>query len=73
MHDVNGVLGLDHNLVASGSALVFTGGNEYAASWSEQPGGGLPALTLADGSQAAVAPGLVAICLVPKGQPAGLG
>jgi Protein of unknown function (DUF3048) N-terminal domain/Protein of unknown function (DUF3048) C-terminal domain len=73
VHDVNGVLGLDHDLAGGGPAQVFTGGNQYAATWSEGTGGGLPALTLADGTQAPVAPGLVAICLVPKGQPAGLG
>lgn len=73
VHDVNGMLGLDHTLTGSGPAQVFTGGNQYAATWSEPDSGGLPALTLADGSAAPVAAGLVAICLVPKGQPAGLG
>jgi hypothetical protein len=74
VHDVNGVLGLEHVLTGTGSAQVFTGGNQYSATWSESAdAGGLPALTLADGSPAPVAPGLVAICLVPKGQPAGLG
>jgi hypothetical protein len=73
VHDVNGVLGLDHTLTGNGPAQVFTGGNEYDATWTEPDTGGLPALTLADGSQAPIAPGLVAVCLVPKGQPAQLG
>jgi len=73
VHDVNGVLGLDHNLIGTGPAQVFTGGGEYASTWSETPAGGLPAFTLADGSPAPVAPGPVFICLVPKGQPAAIG
>jgi hypothetical protein len=73
VHDVNGVLGLEHVLTGSGDAQVFTGGNEYNATWNEPAGGGLPALTLGTGAPAPVAPGLVAICLVPKGQPARLG
>ncbi|HXA28675.1 MAG TPA: DUF3048 domain-containing protein, partial [Candidatus Angelobacter sp.] len=73
VHDVNGVLGLEHVLTGTGPAQVFTGGNAYDATWNESTSGGLPAFTLADGSPAPVAPGLVAICLVPKGQPARLG
>jgi hypothetical protein len=73
VHDVNGVNGLEHVLVGSGPAQVFTAGNGYDATWLEPAGGGLPGLTLADGTAAPVAPGLVAICLVPKGQPAQLG
>jgi Protein of unknown function (DUF3048) N-terminal domain/Protein of unknown function (DUF3048) C-terminal domain len=73
VHDVNGVLGLDHTLTGSGPAQVFTGASQFAATWTEPDGGGLFSLTLPDGTQAPVAPGLVMICLVPKGQPAQLG
>jgi hypothetical protein len=73
VHDVNGVLGLDHTLTGSGPAQVFTAGNQFDATWTEPGSGGLFALTLADGTQAPIAPGLVMICLVPKGQPAQVG
>jgi hypothetical protein len=73
VHDVNGVLGLEHVLTGTGPAQVFTQGNEYGATWSETGAGGLPGFTLADGTPAPIAPGLVAICLVPKGPPARLG
>jgi len=67
--DVNGVMGLDHTLTGSGPAQVFVDGMQYAATWT-QGSRGPPALTLADGAPAPIAPGEVAVELVPTGEPA---
>jgi hypothetical protein len=67
--DVNGVMGLDHQLLGSGPAQVFTGGQSYAATWQQDPAGP-PRLLLADGTPAPIAPGEVAIELVATGSPA---
>ncbi len=56
----------------TGTAQVFTGGQEYQATWT-QPASGPPQFTLADGTPAPIAPGEVWISLVPIGQPAVLG
>jgi hypothetical protein len=69
VHDVNGTLGVDHGITGTGRAQVFTGGLQYAATWT-QPAHGPPQFTLADGSPAPIAPGEVWISLVPIGQPA---
>jgi hypothetical protein len=67
--DVNGVMGLDHTLTGSGPAQVFTGGIAYTATW-QQDAKGPPRLLLPDGTPAPVAPGEVAVELVPTGAPA---
>ncbi|HEX6493593.1 MAG TPA: DUF3048 domain-containing protein [Candidatus Dormibacteraeota bacterium] len=67
--DVNGVMGLDHELLGSGAAQVFTGGLAYAATW-QQGAHGPPQLLLADGTPAPIAAGEVAVELVPTGSPA---
>jgi hypothetical protein len=67
--DVNGVMGLDHTLTGSGPAQVFTGGMVYAATW-QQGTKGPPALLLAGGLAAPIAPGQVVVELVPTGSPA---
>jgi hypothetical protein len=69
VRDVNGAIGLDHELAGSGPAQVFTGGQVYAATWQQDPKGP-PRLLLADGTPAPIAPGEVAIELVPTGSPA---
>lgn len=70
--DVNGNIGVDHDLTSGGQAQVFTGGAMYPATWS-QPAGGPPQYALAGGAPAPIAPGLVWICLVPTGEAATLG
>ena len=70
--DVNGNIGVDHDLSGGGQAQVFTGGREYDARWS-QGSSGPPTFTLQDGSPAPIASGLVWICLVPTGSPATAG
>jgi Protein of unknown function (DUF3048) N-terminal domain/Protein of unknown function (DUF3048) C-terminal domain len=65
--DVNGHLGVDQEITGTGSAQVFTGGQEYQATWT-QPLSGPPVFTLSDGSPAPIAPGEVWISLVPLGQ-----
>jgi Protein of unknown function (DUF3048) N-terminal domain/Protein of unknown function (DUF3048) C-terminal domain len=67
--DVDGRLGVDQAIEGSGSAQVFTGGQEYQATWT-QPSSGPPLFTLSDGSPAPIAPGEVWISLVPLGEPA---
>jgi hypothetical protein len=67
--DVNGVMGLDHQLLGSGPAQVFTGGLAYTATWQQDPTGP-PRLLLPDGTPAPIAPGEVAVELVPTGSPA---
>lgn len=67
--DVDGHLGVDHAIVGSGTAQVFTGGREFQATWT-QGASGPPQYTLSDGSAAPIAPGEVWISLVPLGQPA---
>jgi hypothetical protein len=69
VHDVNGVLGVDQAITGTGTAQVFTGGQEFQATWT-QPPSGPPQYTLADGSPAPIAPGEVWISLVPLGQTA---
>ena len=56
-------------VVGTGTAQVFTGGREFAATWT-QGASGPPQYTLSDGSPAPIAPGEVWISLVPIGQPA---
>ena len=72
VEDVNGAHGVDIDITGTGSAQVFTGGQEYDATWS-QPASGPPAFTLATGGAAPIAPGVVWICLVPAGSAASLG
>ncbi len=69
VEDANGAHGVDHILTGTGAAQVFTAGKEYDATWT-QPQLGVPAFTLANGSRAPIAAGLVWICLVPTGSPA---
>lgn len=69
VHDVNGQLGVDQMITGTGTAQVFTGGQEFQATWT-QPPSGPPQYTLADGSPAPIAPGEVWISLVPLGQTA---
>jgi hypothetical protein len=70
--DVDGHLGVDHAIVGTGTAQVFTGGGEFQATWT-QGASGPPQYTLSDGSPAPIAPGEVWISLVPLGQPAVIG
>ena len=65
--DVNGAIGVDHDLRSGGPAQVFSGGHEYDATWS-QPDSGPPQYALAGGAPAPIAPGLVFICLVETGE-----
>jgi hypothetical protein len=67
--DVNGVMGLDHTLIGSGPAQIFVGGLRYSGTWTQGPHGP-PTLTLPDGTVAPIAPGEVAVELVPTGEPA---
>jgi Protein of unknown function (DUF3048) N-terminal domain/Protein of unknown function (DUF3048) C-terminal domain len=69
VHDVNGQFGVDQMITGTGTAEVFTGGQEYQTTWT-QPASGPPQYTLADGTPAPIAPGEVWISLVPLGQPA---
>jgi hypothetical protein len=66
--DVNGVLGVSHELTGSGSAQVFVAGQEFDATWT-QPAAGPPMLTLAGGAPAPVTTGSVWIELVADGSP----
>ena len=70
--DVVGEYGVDQAITGTGSAEVFTGGQEFKATWT-QPAHGPPTYTLADGSPAPIAPGEVWICLVPLNAPAVVG
>lgn len=67
--DVDGQLGVDQAVTGSGKAQVFSGGREYATTWT-QPDHGPPQFSLADGTAAPIAPGEVWIVLVPIGQAA---
>lgn len=63
--DVNGATGVDHDVMGSGSAQVFTAGREFDATWT-QGSSGPPSFTTGNGA-APIAPGLVWICLVATG------
>lgn len=63
--DVNGQTGVDHNVMGSGKAQVFTAGREFDTTWSQESSGP-PAF-----GSAPIAPGLVWICLVATGKTAG--
>lgn len=63
--DVNGQTGVDHNIMGSGKAQVFTAGREFDTTWT-QGSSGPPAF-----GSAPIAQGLVWICLVPTGSAAG--
>lgn len=67
--DVNGQTGVDHEIMGSGKAQVFTAGREFDANWT-QGSGGPPAFSVGD-RPAPIAPGLVWICLVATGSTAG--
>lgn len=67
--DVNGQTGVDHNVMGSGKAQVFTAGREFDANWT-QGDSGPPAFSTSGGQAAPIAPGLVWICLVASGSPA---
>jgi hypothetical protein len=68
--DVTGAYGVDQAITGSGAAQVFTGGQEFAATWT-QPADGPPQFTLADGSPAPIAPGEVWITLTGQAAVAG--
>ncbi|MHB8717740.1 MAG: DUF3048 domain-containing protein [Candidatus Dormibacteria bacterium] len=70
--DVLGHYGVDQHISGTGTAQVFTAGEEYSATWN-QPASGPPAFTLASGAPAPMSPGEVWICLVPIGSPAAAG
>src|SRR5205085_1252482 len=63
--DVNGQTGVDHDVMGSGKAQVYTAGREFDATWT-QSSSGPPSFT-ADSGPAPIAPGLVWICLVATG------
>ena len=63
--DVNGQTGVDHDVMGSGKAQVFTAGREFDATWTQNSSG--PPSFTADSSPAPIAPGLVWICLVATG------
>ena len=67
--DVNGAIGVDHDLQSGGAAQVFSGGREFDATWS-QPASGPPQYALAGGAAAPIDPGLVVICLIQSGETA---
>jgi hypothetical protein len=67
--DVNGQTGVDHEVMGSGKAQVFTAGREFDATWT-QGSSGPPSLSAGDRA-APIAPGLVWICLVATGSSAG--
>lgn len=69
VEDVSGAHGVEQDVTTGGPAQVFSGGQEFDATWS-QPASGPPRYTLAGGAPAPIAPGLVWIELVPKGSPA---
>lgn len=66
--DVNGQTGVDHDVMGSGKAQVFTAGREFDANWT-QGSSGPPSFSTGD-HQPPIAPGLVWICLVANGRPA---
>ena len=63
--DVNGQTGVDHQVMGSGRAQVFTAGREFDSTWT-QGSTGPPTFSTGD-HQAPIAPGLVWICLVATG------
>ena len=67
--DVNGQVGVDHDVTGSGKAQVFTAGREFDATWT-QGASGPPAFSTSGGVQPPIAPGLVWICLVATGSSA---
>jgi Protein of unknown function (DUF3048) N-terminal domain/Protein of unknown function (DUF3048) C-terminal domain len=67
--DVNGQTGVDHQVMGSGKAQVFTAGREFDATWT-QGSTGPPSFSAGDHA-APIAPGLVWICLVATGGTAG--
>lgn len=67
--DVNGQTGVDHEILGSGKAQVFTAGREFDANWT-QGSNGPPSFTTGD-HPTPIAPGLVWICLVAVGSTAG--
>lgn len=69
VEDVSGAHGVEQDVLSGGSAQVFSGGREYAATWSQRSSGP-PQFTMSDGSAAPIASGLVWIELVAKGSPA---
>lgn len=66
--DVNGQTGVDHEIMGSGKAQVFTAGREFDATWT-QGSTGPPTFTVGD-HHPPIAPGLVWICLVAIGKTA---
>lgn len=67
--DVNGQTGVDHDIMGTGQAQVFTAGREFDATWSQGSSG--PPTFTTGGKPAPIAAGLVWICLVPTGSSAG--
>jgi hypothetical protein len=60
--------GWEYTLSGAGAAQVFTAGAMYNATWTQPAPTGPPRFTLADGTPAPIASGLVWICVVPTGQ-----
>jgi hypothetical protein len=67
--DVNGQVGVDHDVTGSGRAQVFTAEREFDATWTQRANGP-PAFSTSGGVQLPIAPGLVWICLVATGSSA---
>jgi hypothetical protein len=63
VQDVKGQRGVDHDVMGSGKAQVFTAGREFDATWT-QGASGPPSFSTSGGQAAPIAPGLVWICLV---------
>jgi len=63
--DVNGQTGVDHDVMSSGKAQVFTVGREFDSTWTQNSSG--PPSFTTDSGPAPIAPGLVWICLVATG------
>lgn len=66
--DVNGQTGVDHDVMGSGKAQVFTAGREFDANWT-QGSSGPPSFSTGN-QQVPIASGLVWICLVATGSSA---
>jgi hypothetical protein len=66
VQDVNGQRGVDHDVMGSGKAQVFTAGREFDATWT-QGASGPPSFSTSGGQAAPIAPDLVWICLVATG------
>jgi DUF3048 family protein len=69
IEDANGSHSLDYNLVGSGKALVFRGGDEVQAGWSRAGLTGRTTFTDAAGKPIAFEPGATWIALVRPGTP----